>query len=92
DDPQQVEVANKLGEALTAGNTLLSTLLDTSALEVGNVKPRVVEFDVQDILARLAVEIGDQAADRGLELRMVPSSARVCSDPILLERMVRNLL
>jgi signal transduction histidine kinase len=92
DDPQQVEVANKLGEALSAGNSLLTTLLDTSALEVGNVKPRVVDFDVQDILARLAMEIGDQAADRGLELRMVPSSARVRSDPILLERMVRNLL
>nr|WP_255635730.1 ATP-binding protein [Azospirillum sp. 412522] len=92
DDPQQVEVANKLGEALTAGNTLLSTLLDTSALEVGNVKPRVVDFDVQEILSRLAVEIGDQAIDRGLLLRMVPCSARVRSDPILLERMVRNLL
>ncbi|MFS2009571.1 ATP-binding protein [Azospirillum sp. CT11-132] len=92
DDPQQVEVANKLGEALTAGNTLLSTLLDTSALEVGNVKPRVAEFDVQDILARLSVEIGDQAIDRGLQLRTVDCSARVQSDPILLERMVRNLL
>ncbi|CAO3419841.1 CHASE domain-containing sensor histidine kinase [Azospirillum endophyticum] len=92
DDPQQVEVANKLGEALTAGNALLSTLLDTSALEVGNVKPRVTEFDIQDILARLSVEIGDQAIDRGLRLRTVPCSARVQSDPILLERMVRNLL
>ncbi|KAA0591409.1 CHASE domain-containing protein [Azospirillum oryzae] len=92
DDPHQVEVANKLGEALTAGNTLLSTLLDTSALEVGNVKPRVAEFDVQDILARLSLEIGDQAIDRGLQLRTVYCSARVQSDPILLERMVRNLL
>ena len=92
DDPQQVEVANKLGEALSAGNTLLSTLLDTSALEVGNVKPRVVDFDVQDILGRLSIEIGDQAIDRGLELRVVPCSVRVRSDPILLERMVRNLL
>ena len=92
DDPQQVEVANKLGEALTAGNTLLSTLLDTSALEVGNVKPRIVDFDVQEILSRLAVEIGDQAIDRGLMLRTVPCSVRVQSDPILLERMVRNLL
>ncbi|MFP5517037.1 MAG: ATP-binding protein [Alphaproteobacteria bacterium] len=92
DDPQQVEVANKLGEALSAGNTLLSTLLDTSALEVGNVKPRVVDFSVQDILGRLSIEIGDQAVDRGLELRMVPCSARIRSDPILLERMVRNLL
>ena len=92
DDPQQVEVANKLGEALSTGNTLLSTLLDTSALEVGNVKPRVADFDVQDILGRLSLEIGDQAADRGLELRVVPCSVRVRSDPILLERMVRNLL
>ncbi|WP_042695094.1 ATP-binding protein [Azospirillum sp. B506] len=92
DDPQQVEVASKLGEALMAGNTLLSTLLDTSALEVGNVKPRVVDFDVQEILSRLEVEIGDQAIDRGLQLRTVPCSARVHSDPILLERMVRNLL
>ncbi|MBP2298232.1 ATP-binding protein [Azospirillum picis] len=92
DDPRQVEVANKLGEALSAGNALLSTLLDTSALEVGNVKPRVVDFDIQDLVARLTVEIGDQAADRGLELRTVPCSARVRSDPILLERMVRNLL
>ncbi len=92
DDPQQVEVANKLGEALTAGNTLLSTLLDTSALEVGNVKPRVAEFDVQDILARLSIEIGDQAIDRGLQLRTVDCSVRVRSDPILLERMIRNLL
>ena len=92
DDPQQLEVAHKLGEALSAGNTLLSTLLDTSALEVGNVKPRIVDFDVQDILGRLSVEIGDQAAERGLELRVVPCSVRVRSDPILLERMVRNLM
>ncbi|PWC83565.1 histidine kinase [Azospirillum sp. TSH100] len=92
DDPQQLEVASKLGEALTAGNTLLSTLLDTSALEVGNVKPRIVDFEVQEILGRLAVEIGDQAIDRGLVLRTVPCSVRVQSDPILLERMVRNLL
>ncbi|BAI71335.1 two-component sensor histidine kinase [Azospirillum sp. B510] len=92
DDPGQREVATKLGEALTAGNMLLSTLLDTSALEVGTIKPRVVDFKVQTILSRLTVEIGDQATDRGLQLRTVPSSARVLSDPILLERMVRNLL
>ena len=52
----------------------------------------VTEIDIQDILARLSTEIGDQAIDRGLQLRTVPCSARVQSDPILLERMVRNLL
>ncbi|CAO3418407.1 ATP-binding protein [Azospirillum doebereinerae] len=91
-DPQHRELAGKLGEALTAGNALLSALLDTSALEAGNVQPRVIEFDVHEILSRLETEIADQALERGLTLRAVPSSARVCSDPILLERMLRNLL
>lgn len=91
-DPQQLDIATKLGEALTAGNTLLSTLLDTSALEAGTVTPRVTDFEIQDVVGRLATEISDQALDHGLSLRAVPSSLRVRSDPILLERMLRNLL
>ena len=91
-DPKQLEVAAKLGEALTAGNTLLNTLLDTSALEAGTVKPRPTAFPFQDIADRLTTEIADQAAGKGLALRMVPTSAIVRSDPVLLERMVRNLL
>ncbi|WP_448204163.1 ATP-binding protein [Azospirillum sp. sgz302134] len=91
-DPKQREVAHKLGEALAAGNTLLNTLLDTSALEAGNVKPRPVVLPVRDITDRLAREFAEQAAGKGLTLRAVPSSAFVRSDPVLLERMVRNLL
>ncbi len=91
-DPKQMEVADKLGEALAAGNTLLSTLLDTSALEAGNVKPRPVVCAFQEIADRLAREFTEQAAGKGLTLRMVPTSAVVFSDPVLLERMVRNLL
>jgi len=91
-DAKQLEIAGKLGEALAAGNTLLNTLLDTSALEAGNVKPRPVAFPFQDVADRLATEISDQAAGKGLTLRTVPTSATVRSDPVLLERMVRNLL
>ncbi|AWK86465.1 histidine kinase [Azospirillum thermophilum] len=92
EDPRQVEIATKLGEALSAGNALLSTLLDTSALEAGNVKPKVSDFPFHDIAARLAIEIADQATDKGLTLHVVHTSAIVRSDPVLLERMVRNLL
>jgi len=91
-EPKQKEVADKLGEALAAGNTLLNTLLDTSALEAGNVKPRPVVCSIQEITDRLAREFTEQAAGKGLTLRMVPTSAVVFSDPVLLERMVRNLL
>lgn len=91
-DPKQIEIAGKLGEALAAGNSLLGALLDTSALEAGTVKPRVLDFAFQDIAARLATEIADQAVGKGLTLQVVPTSAVVRSDPVLLERMIRNLL
>ncbi|HYG88675.1 MAG TPA: ATP-binding protein [Azospirillum sp.] len=92
EDPKQVEVAAKLGEALAAGNALLNALLDTSALEAGNVKPRFADVAFRDIAERLSTEIADQAAGKGLGFRMVSTSAVVHSDPVLLERMVRNLL
>ncbi|WP_454019251.1 ATP-binding protein [Azospirillum sp. Marseille-Q6669] len=91
-DAKQMEVADKLGEAIASGNTLLNTLLDTSALEAGNVKPRPTVFPFQDIADRLSREFAEQAASKGMDLRMVPTSAYVLSDPVLLERMVRNLL
>ena len=91
-EPSQREVALKLGEALSAGNTLLNTLLDTSALEAGNVKPRPVVFPLQEVTGRLGREFAEQAAGKGLTMRTVPTSAVVRSDPVLLERMVRNLL
>jgi len=91
-EPKQLEVARKLGEALTAGNALLNALLDASALEAGNVKPRIAEFPFQEVAERLSTEIADQAAGHGLEFRMVATSALVRSDPVLLERILRNLL
>ncbi len=91
-DDKQLEMAGKLGEAIAAGNTLLNTLLDTSALEAGNVKPRPVAFPLQEVTDRLTREFAEQAASKGMTLRMVPTSAWVLSDPVLLERMVRNLL
>lgn len=91
-EPRQLEVAIKLGEAVAAGNTLLSTLLDNSALEAGNVKPRPVTFALGSIIERLAGEIFDQAADKGLTLRHVKCSVDVHTDPVLLERMIRNLV
>ncbi|MGQ9369741.1 ATP-binding protein [Azospirillum sp. ST 5-10] len=91
-DDGQKEIAGKLGEALAAGNALLTALLDTSALEVGNVTPRVVEFPFRTIAERLATEVSDQAAEKGLRFRMVATAAVIRSDPVLLERVVRNLL
>ncbi|HYD30581.1 MAG TPA: PAS domain-containing sensor histidine kinase, partial [Azospirillaceae bacterium] len=91
-EPQQMELAAKLGDSLRAGEGLLNALLDISSLEAATVKPSVVSFPIQDLLRRLADEFAPQAAAKGLEWRTVACSQRISSDPTLLERMVRNLL
>ncbi|MCI0430995.1 MAG: ATP-binding protein [Rhodospirillales bacterium] len=91
-DPGTREIATRLGEAMQAGEELLNALLDISTLEAGTVEPRTSDFPIQPMLTRLAQEFEAQAAAKGLDFRMVPSSAVVRSDPVLLERMLRNLL
>lgn len=92
DDPTLRDIATKLGDAMTAGSALLNALLDTSALEAGTVKPRLEVFPFQTVALRLGTEIAGQAVGKGLSLRTVATSALVRSDPVLLERLLRNLL
>jgi signal transduction histidine kinase/ActR/RegA family two-component response regulator len=91
-DASMREIATRLGEAMQAGEELLNALLDISTLEAGTVEPRLTDFPIQPTLTRLAQEFEAQASAKGLDFRMAPSSAMVRSDPVLLERMLRNLL
>jgi signal transduction histidine kinase/CheY-like chemotaxis protein len=91
-DPGTREIATRLGEAMMAGEELLNALLDISTLEAGTVEPRLSDFPIQPMVTRLAQEFEAQSLAKGLDFRMVPSSAVVRSDPVLLERMLRNLL
>ena len=72
-------------------NILLDSLLDVSKLDAGLVVPKETDFGVAAILDRLAGDFQPLAADKGIELRTVPSSAMIRSDPALLSRVVQNL-
>ena len=73
-------------------NILLDSLLDVSKLDAGLVVPKETDFGVAAILDRLAGDFQPLAADKGIELRTVPSSAMIRSDPALLSRVVQNLV
>ncbi|HYD29433.1 MAG TPA: ATP-binding protein [Azospirillaceae bacterium] len=88
----ELEIAQRLHEALTAGEGLLRSLLDISTLEAGIIQPQIVRLPIGELLARLARELEGQAADKGIALRVVPCTSEVLSDPVLLERIIRNLL
>ncbi|KIL99304.1 Chemotaxis regulator - transmits chemoreceptor signals to flagelllar motor components CheY [Paramagnetospirillum magnetotacticum MS-1] len=92
DDPRKVKVVERLRQSIEATNSLLSTLLDVSALEAGKIKPNMVAFRVMPLLAGLVDQIEPEASAKGLAIGVVPTSLMVSSDPVLLERLLRNLL
>jgi signal transduction histidine kinase/CheY-like chemotaxis protein len=71
---------------------MFRTLLDVSKLDAGAVKPQITVFPIAPLLGRTRVEFEPQARAKGLELRVQTSSAFAKSDPVLVERILRNLV
>ncbi|CUW41475.1 putative sensor-like histidine kinase [Magnetospirillum sp. XM-1] len=92
DDPRKLKVVDRLRQSIEATNSLLATLLDVSALEAGKIKPNVSSFRLMPLLAGLVDQIEPEASRKGLAIGAVPTSLQVESDPVLLERLLRNLL
>ena len=90
--PAQIRVADKLRQSIEATNSLLTTLLDVSSLEAGKIKPHMVTFRLMPLLAGLVEQMEPEASARDLSIRLVPTVAVIHSDPVLLERLLRNLL
>jgi len=91
-EPRLVDLCTRLGEAITAGSDLLDALFAASVLDSGTIQPEMQSFALMPLLKRQATEVAEQAAVRGLALRLVPTREIVRSDPVLLGRMLRNLL
>jgi PAS domain S-box-containing protein len=85
-------IADKLEEAMGAGEQLLTALLDVSTLDAGTVRVTIDTFPASEVILAVAAECEPQASAAGLRLRWVPSAALVRSDRVLLTRMVRNLV
>ncbi|MBC7908354.1 MAG: hypothetical protein H7Y60_16625 [Rhodospirillaceae bacterium] len=79
-------------KALEGAESLLSTLLDVSTLEAGIIRVAARALPLHDVLSNLADEFAKQAATHGLSFRFVSSGLWVETDPVLLVRVLRNLL
>jgi two-component system, sensor histidine kinase len=85
-------ICEEMSGAIQAMGTMLDVLLDIENLEEGHVRVEVVAFPVSDLLAFVEREFRLPAQEKGLDLRVLPSSLAVRSDPVLLERIVQNLV
>ena len=91
-DEERRALIASIEQSVGALDSLLDSLLDISRLDAGAVQVRRGAFALGPLIARLAAGFAPSAQDKGIELRARPGRAWVDSDPLLLERILLNLL
>ena len=92
-EPELVhEIAPKIVESTKAVNALFDSLFDLARLDSGKVRLRVGQVHLPKLLRDLELQYRPLADAKGLSLRMRVLPATVVSDPILLQRIVGNLI
>jgi signal transduction histidine kinase len=91
-DPRDQE---RLGYAVDAGLRMaeeLDQLAETSAMQTGFGAPQLKTFAIADVFDSIVNTWRMHAEQKGLELIVMPSSARVVSDPTMLRAILGNLV
>jgi Signal transduction histidine kinase len=92
DQAERDRVAGRIDLAVGNMNELFNALLDISRLDAGALNATLSDFPVSNILRHIETTFAATAREKGLVLRVVPSSAWIRSDAILLERVLLNLV
>lgn len=85
-------VAEQISTSTAMLGELLDSLLDISRLDVVGIKPEIQLFPLDPLFERLAESSRRAAIDRNLSLRFRPTALWVNSDPVMLERIIGNLV
>lgn len=89
--PEVRHIADQMQASIVSLTSLFDSLLDISKLDAGTIQTRIVSFRLQEIFDNVRRDFGGRATSKGIRLHVVPTKAVVRSDPLLLERVVRNL-
>lgn len=84
--------AMSMVKAIDALDASFTAMLDISKLDAGTVRPKLQAFPIRDSYRRLHLHCAGLAEERGLSLRFKTGGKVVTSDPLLLERILSNLI
>ena len=85
-------IIEKIHGAIQAMEHLFTGLLDISKLDAGMVKANLESFPIATVFDSMRVNFTPQAEEKNLRLTIVPCSATVLSDAVILERIIANLV
>jgi signal transduction histidine kinase/CheY-like chemotaxis protein len=87
-----LRLIDQLDASLTGLDNLFRALLDISRLDAGIVEVRRLAFPMQPLLQRVVQDYVPLAEQKLISLVLHPTSLAADSDPILVERILRNLV
>jgi signal transduction histidine kinase len=92
-EPELVhEIAPKIVESTKAVNALFDSLFDLVRLDSGKIKLNIEPVDLEKLLHDLELQYRPLAQAKGLQFRVYVTPGTAISDPILLRRIVGNLV
>jgi len=90
--PDTRRLVERIAVSAETMENLLDSLLDISRLDAGVLDRQIKPFPVQPLFERIDVDYRREAELHGQRLRLRPTSLWVESDPLLLERILHNLI
>lgn len=91
-EPGVRRIVESIRSSVIAMSALLNELLDISRFDAGTVKPQMSSFPIAQVLDRVRSSFAYAAGQKELTFRVRRSSAVIETDPILLYRILVNLL
>jgi two-component system, sensor histidine kinase len=91
-DAEAQRLVEHIDGSVTAMDGLFAALLDISRLDAGVTQPRLAAVPVGPLLERICRDHQAEAASKGVRLDLRPCRAVVHTDPVLLGRILRNLV
>ena len=91
-DPEVAQLVNSINESVDALEGLFSELLDITRIDSGGVEVHPADFELADIFRKVRLHFEPAAFEKGLALRVRGGRRVAFADPLLVERIVRNLV
>jgi signal transduction histidine kinase len=91
-DEEVAQLVNSINASVDALEGLFSELLDITRIDTGGVEVHDSHFEVAEILRKLRLHFEPTAFEKGLSLRLRGGAKVVHADPLLVERILRNLV
>ena len=91
-DPEVASLVNSINESVDALEGLFGELLDITRIDTGGVDVNPAPVRMRDLFARLRLHFEPTAFEKGLMLSFHGEQHVAHTDPVLLERVLRNLV